>query len=69
MFKSSRSEVFLVKGVLKISTKFTGEHPCRSNFIEMTLWDGCSPVNLLHLFRTSFTKNISGWMLLYVTRE
>ena len=28
--RSSRSEVFLVKGVLKIYSKFTGEHPCRS---------------------------------------
>ena len=23
-------EVFLLKGVLKICSKFTGEHPCRS---------------------------------------
>ena len=27
---SSRPEVFLTKGVLKICIKFTGEHPCRS---------------------------------------
>ena len=27
---SSPSEVFLGKGVLKICSKFTGEHPCRS---------------------------------------
>ena len=58
--RSSRSEVFLVKSVLKICSKFTGEHPCRSvisinfrsNFIEITLWHGCSTVNLLHIFRT-----------------
>ena len=25
---------------------------------------GCSPVNLLHLFRTTFLKNTSGWLLL-----
>ena len=24
------------------------------NFIKITLWHGCSPVNLLHIFRTSF---------------
>ena len=30
MFRSSRPEVFLAKGVLKICSKFTGEHPCRS---------------------------------------
>ena len=34
-----------------------------SNFIEITLWHGCSPVNLLHIFRTSFLKNTSGWLL------
>ena len=28
--RSSRPEVFLRKGVLKICHKFTGEHPCRS---------------------------------------
>ena len=34
------------------------------NFIEIALWQGCSPVNLLHFFRTSFSKNTSGWLLL-----
>ena len=29
-YRSSRSEVFLGKGILKIYRKFTGEHPCRS---------------------------------------
>ena len=29
-FRSSRPEVFLRKGVLKIYSKFTGERPCRS---------------------------------------
>ena len=28
--RNSRPEVFLGKGVLKICSKFTGEHPCRS---------------------------------------
>ena len=28
--RSSRPEVFLRKGILKICNKFTGEHPCRS---------------------------------------
>ena len=28
----------------------------RSNFIEITLRHGCSPVNLPHIFRTSFPK-------------
>ena len=66
--KSSSSEVILRKGVLKICSKFTGEHPCRSvisiklqnNFIEIALRRGCSPVNLLHIFRTPFPQNNSG---------
>ena len=37
-----------------------------SNFIEITLQHGCSPVNLLHIFRTPFVKNTSGRMLLNV---
>ena len=60
------------KGVLKICDIFTEEHPCRSgisiklqsNFNEITLRPGCSPVNLLHIFRTPFLKNTSGWLLL-----
>ena len=32
--------------------KFTGEHSCRKH----TLWYGCSPENLLHIFRTHFPK-------------
>ena len=52
------------KGVLKICSKFTGEDPCGSavpvkllcKFIEITLLHGCSPVNLLHIFRTAFLK-------------
>ena len=63
--RTSRPEVFIGKGVLKMCSKFTGEHPCRSvisiklqsNFIEIALRHGCSPVNLLHIFRTSFLKN------------
>ena len=38
----------------------------QSNFIEIALRHGCSPVNLLHIFRTSFYKNTHGGLLLYV---
>ena len=69
--RGSHLEMFLGKGVLKICSKFTGEHPCRSaisvklqsNFIEITLRHGCSPLNLLYIFRTPFTKN-TFWRLL-----
>ena len=71
-FRSSHPDVFLEKSVLKISDKFTGEHPSRSaisikllcNFIEIPVRHGYSPVNVLHIFRTPFLKNTSGWLLL-----
>ena len=58
--------------VLKIRSKFTGEHPCRSaisikmlcSSIQIALWHGCSLVNLLHIFITSFPKNTSVRLLL-----
>ena len=31
---------------------------------EISLRHGCSPVSLLHVFRTPFPKNTSGWLLL-----
>ena len=40
-----------------VSVKF------QSNFIEMADRHGCSPVNLLHFFRTPFPKNTSGELL------
>ena len=65
--RSSGPEVFLGKGVLKICSEFTGEHPCRRvicNFNEIALQHGCSPVNLLHTFRMPFPNNTSEWLLL-----
>ena len=37
---------------------------CQSNFIEIALRHEYSSVNLLHIFRTPFPKNIYGWLLL-----
>ena len=34
------------------------------NFVEIALRHECSPVNLLHIFRTPFQQNTSEWMLL-----
>ena len=72
LFRSSRPEVFLRNGLLKIRSKFIEEHPCQSaisikllcNFIEIALWHGCSSVNLLHIFRTSFLRKTYWWLLL-----
>ena len=61
--RGSPPEVFLGKGVLKLSSKSKGEHPCRKAII--TLQHRCSPVNLLHIFWTLFPKNISGGLLLF----
>ena len=66
------SKGVLKKGVLKKCSKFTVEHSCRSvisikllfNFIVIALQHGCSPINLLHIFRTPFPKKISGQLLL-----
>ena len=72
--RNSPPEVFIGKGVLVICSKFKGEHPYRSvisiklicSFIEITLWHGYSPVNLLHIFRTTFPKNTPGGLLLNI---
>ena len=61
--RSSRPEVFLGKGILKICSKFTGEHSCRSvipiqlqsNFMEIALQHGCSPVKFVAHFQNTFT--------------
>ena len=63
----------LRKSVLKIGSKFIGEHPCRSaisinllcSFIEVALQHGRSPVNFMHIFRPPFYKNTSGGLLLF----
>ena len=56
--------------------QFTVELRCRSvisikllNFIETTLRYKCSPIYLLHIFRTPFPKNTSGGLLLNVQNE
>ena len=64
-YDCSRPEALLEKRLLKICTKFAGDHPPRSvisiklqsNFIEIVLRHGRPSVNLLHIFRTPFPKN------------
>ena len=75
--RSVPPEVILGKGVLKICSKFTEELPCQnlisiklqSNFTEITLRHGRSPVNLLHIFRTTFPKSTFGWLILSFSRR
>ena len=62
--RSSLSEVFLGKD-MKTCGKFTGEHPCQSvisveslcNFMEIAFRHGYSTVNLLNIFRATFSQN------------
>ena len=71
--RSSCPEVFLEKVVPKICSEFTGEHPCRRMILISyfaTLWNPTSAlvfstVNLLHIFKTPFSKNTSGLRLVY----
>ena len=65
-FRSSHPDVFLGKGVLKLCSKFTGEHPCRSAISVKMQSNWCSLVHLLLIFRTTFLRNTSGWLLLNI---
>ena len=70
--RSSPSEVFLEKDVVKICSKFTGECPCWfASSIKLlcttAFQHGYSPVNLLHVFRIPSPKNSSGELLLVVS--
>ena len=60
-FISRHPEVFLEKGLTKICSKFTREHlwVCIGGcaFWVCITVHRCSPVNLLHFFRTLFIKN------------
>ena len=66
LFRSSPPEVFLRKGVLKICSKFTGEHPCRSvisikfqsNFIKIALRFSCK---IAACFQKTFSSENIWW--------
>ena len=69
--RSSPLEVFLKKGFWKCTANLrrTTMLKCDLNkvalqFIEIAFWHGCSPVRLLHIFRTPFSKYTSAWLLL-----
>ena len=71
--RSGHSKVFLGKGVLKICSKFRGEHPYWSGIsikLKHLYWNHtlawCSPVELLHIFRTPFLQKTSGRLFLYM---
>ena len=52
--------------MLKICSKFTGETPIsKCNFNKITLRHGCSPVNLLHIFRKTSKSTFGGTVSAY----
>ena len=66
IFRNSHSEVFLRKGVLKLCSKFTGEHPRRSAIYwnRTSAWLFCC--KFVACFQNIFPRNTSGWLLLYI---
>ena len=56
-YRSNPPEVFLGKFVLKVCSKLTGEHPCRSVIL------------IKLLCKLLFSKNISGGLLLFLHED
>ena len=56
-YRSSHPEVFYEKCVLKICSKCTREHPCRS-MVFSCKFTAC--------FLNAFPRNTSAWLLLYI---
>ena len=50
--RSSHPKVFLRNGVLKICSKFTGEHPCRSEISVKLVIACCNPSNNVEFRKT-----------------
>ena len=70
--RSSPTDVFLGKGVLKMCSKFTGVHSCQivisiklqSNLTKIKLRHEYSPVSFVYISRTPFPRNTFGGLLL-----
>ena len=74
--RSSRPEVFCMKGVLRNFAKFTVKHVCQIFFfnkvpclrpvtlLKNSLWHRCFPVNFVKFLRTSFFTEHLWWLLL-----
>ena len=67
--RSSHPEVFLGKKCsenMQQINRRTSMPMCDFSKVEVALRHGCSPVNLLHIFRTPFPKNTSERLLLKI---
>ena len=79
--RSSRSEMFCKKGVLRNFLKFTGKHMCQNLFfnrvtgprpvtlVKKRLWHRCFPVNFAKFLRTRFLLNTSGRLLFSFSQQ
>ena len=67
--RSSRTDGFCKKAVLRNFKKCTGKHLCQSLFLNkatsLRLWHRCFPVNFVKFLRTPFLKEHLWWLLLY----
>ena len=75
--RSSRPEVFCIRGVLRNFTKFTGKHLCQTflfnnvaglrpaTLLKKRLWRRCFPVNFVKFLRTPFFIEHLWWLLLF----
>ena len=65
IYRSSCSEVFCKKGVLRNFAKFTGKHPYQSLFFNKVAGLRRFPVNFVKFLRApSFIEHL-WWLLLY----
>ena len=71
LLRSSRSEVFYKKAVLRNFAKFTGKHLCQTLFnrlliklLKKKLWHRFFPVNFAKFLRTPFVTEHLWWLLL-----
>ena len=78
--RSSHSDVFCKKGVLRNFAKFTGKHLCQclffnkaaglssANLLKKRLWHRCFPVNFAKFLRAPFVKEHLRWLLLPIMK-
>ena len=77
LLRSSRSEVFCKKGVVRNFEKFIGKHLCQSllfnkvaglrpaSLLKKRLWHWCFPVNFAKFLRTPFLIENLRWLLVF----
>ena len=79
IYRSSCTEVFCKKGVLRNLAKFTGKHLCQILFfnkvaglpatlLKYRIWHKCFPVNFAKFLRTPFVTRHLWWLLLWIKK-